>query len=328
MCIIYCQFVTQKLHNMKIQKKLQGFMAVAALASMFTLSSCNKDDDPVPAKTNTITDVVVGNANFSVLKEAVVKADLATTLSGTGPFTVFAPDNAAFSAAGITSAGVTATSAADLKALLLYHTLPGKILAAGVPAGPNAKVVTAGGDSVFLTKNGAGVFVNGIKVAAADIPADNGVIHQLSVALNKPKGNIVATAIAATGGDNGLDSLVAAVTAAGLGTTLSGGLFTVFAPTNKAFRGLLTALNLPNVKSIPVATLTKVLTYHVLGARAFSSDLTAGALTMFQNGSTTISLTGPTIKGAANTAASNIIATNIMCSNGVVHVIDAVLLPN
>ncbi len=314
---------------MKINNQFNSILFAALLGATVSISSCKKDDDtPTPPKANTITDVVAGNASFSVLKEAVVKAKLDGALKGTGPFTVFAPDNAAFALANINSAFVAGASETALSNLLLYHTLDGKILAAGVPAGPNAKVTTKGGDSVFVTRNASGVFVNGIKVAKADIPADNGVIHQLSVVLNKPAGNIVETALANLGGDNGLDSLVAAVTAGSLGTTLSGSLFTVFAPTNKAFRELLTALSLPNVKSIPLANLLSVLTLHVVQGRAFSSDLATGPLTML-GGTTTVSLaSGATIKGTGNGAnAANIIATNIMCRNGVVHVIDRVILP-
>lgn len=305
--------------------------ALVTSAALF-LTSCDKDDDVTPAPTNTITDVVVNTANYSVLKEAVVKANLASTLSGTGPFTVFAPDNAAFASSGITSATVASLSATQLSDLLLYHTIPAKILAAGVPAGPNAKVITAGGDSVFVTNKTAGVFVNGIQVAQADIAADNGVIHRLARALNKPTGNIVATAQAA-----GLDSLVKAVTRANnapggdpnLISTLSNATVTVFAPTNAAFTQLLAALGTNNIDNIPVATLLAVLRYHVVGGRAFSSDLANGALPMLAGGNTTVSLTsGATIRGNGNgTNASNITATNIMCRNGVVHLIDRVLLP-
>jgi uncharacterized surface protein with fasciclin (FAS1) repeats len=306
-----------------------ALLASAALV----LTSCDKDDDTTPV-TNTITDVVVGNANYSVLKEAVVKAGLDGTLRGAGPFTVFAPDNAAFSSAGITSATVTSLPATALSDLLLYHTIPSKILAANVPAGPNAKVVTAGGDSVFVTSKAAGVFVNGIQVAQADIAADNGVIHRLAKALNKPSGSIVATA-SATG--SGLDSLVKAITRANnapggdptLISTLGSATITVFAPTNAAFTQLLAALGTNNIDNIPVATLLAVLRYHVVGGRAFSSDLATGPLTMLAGGTTTVSLTsGATITGRGNgTNASNIVATNIMCRNGVVHAIDRVLLP-
>lgn len=302
-----------------------------------SLTSCDKEDTVV-STSNTVTDVVVNNASFSVLKEAVVKAGLSTTLSGPGPFTVFAPDNTAFASAGINSATVASLPATVLSDLLLYHTLGSEILAANVPAGPNAKVITAGGDSVFVTRNANGVFVNGISVAQADISADNGVIHRLSKALNKPSGNVVATAQAA---GSGLDSLVKAIVRANnapggdptLISTLSSATITVFAPTNAAFTQLLSALSTNDINNIPVSTLLAVLRYHVVGGRAFSSDLANGTLAMLANGNTTINLSngiggGPSIKGNGNGASvSNIVGTNIMCNNGVVHVIDRVLLP-
>lgn len=326
---------------MTLQSKLKSklpFLYMALLSSTLFIA-CSKDDDNPPA-TNTITDKVVADASFSLLEKAVVKAGLSATLSGSGPFTVFAPNDAAFAASGITSATVDALSADDLKKLLLYHTLTSKVLAAAVPAGPNAKVTTANSpaDSIFVTKNASGVFVNGIKVVAADVSADNGVIHVLEKVLMPASGNMVATAQANDGGDNGLDSLVVAVVRAdaaapGLITLLNSNVLTVFAPTNKAFRDLLGALGLQNIQQIPIATLQAVLGYHVLAGRNFSSDLANGNVTMFASGTTTVNLTngtggGPTITGNGNAGAkSNIIATNVLATNGVVHVIDRVLLP-
>jgi len=310
--------------------KLTGLVASVLILG----TACEKDNDE-PAS-NTITDVVVANSNFSTLKSAVVKADLQETLKGAGPFTVFAPDDAAFAASGVTSPVLNSLTPAEVKSILLYHTIGSKILSAEVPAGPNAKVITAGGDSVFVTKNASGVFINGIKVKTADVAADNGVIHVIEKVLNPPVGNIVETAVA-----SGLDSLVKAVTRAAtapcgdptLVATLSNAKLTVFAPTNAAFTELLSALALSNIDDIPVATLLAVLRYHVLGDRAFSSDLTNGNLTMLAGGATTVNLSngtggGPTVTGSGNGAnKSNIIATNIVCRNGVVHVIDRVLLP-
>ncbi|MEO8771509.1 MAG: fasciclin domain-containing protein [Ferruginibacter sp.] len=316
---------------MKQKNQIRQWVALILLGTLFTvtLTSCKKDDNPAPVVTsNTITDKVVADASLTLLEKAVIKAGLDVTLKGTGPFTVFAPDDAAFAASGISSATIDALTPAQLSTLLLYHTIPAKILAADVPAGPNAKVVTASGDSVFVTKNSSGVFINGIKVTTADIVADNGVIHKIGRVLNPPAGNIVQTAVA-----SGLDSLVKAVTLAGLAGTLSGGTLTVFAPTNQAFTDLLAALSLTDINQIPIATLTAVLTYHVVGGRAFSSDLANGSLGMLAGGNTTINLSngtggGPTILGNSNgTTKSNIIATNIVCTNGVVHLIDHVLLP-
>ena len=311
------------------------FLLTLALPLLFVIG-CDKDDDDAPPAGTTITDLVVADANFSTLEAAVVKANLATTLSGDGPFTVFAPDDAAFTASGITSATINTLTPAQLQAILLYHTLGSKILASDVPAGPNAKVVTASGDSVFVTRNASGVYINGIKVSQADINASNGVIHKIGRVLNPPAGTIVETAVA-----SGLDSLVKAVTRAttapggdpSLAGTLGTATLTVFAPTNAAFTNLLSALSLTNINDIPIATLLAVLRYHVVAGRAFSSDLANGSLVMLAGGNTTINLTNgtggaPTITGTNNGGtSSNIIATNIICRNGVVHLIDRVLIP-
>lgn len=319
-------------------KKKKIFMKSAMLIGASTLilfTSCNKDDD-APAATNTITDIVVAGSAFTTLESAVLKANLQGTLSGAGPFTVFAPDDAAFTASGITTAALNSLTAAQVQNILLYHTIGSKIAAADVPAGPNAKVITASGDSVFVTKNSTGVYINGTKVNAADVSADNGVIHTIGKVLIPAVGNIVETATA-----SGLDSLVKAVTRAttapggdpSLAATLGSAKLTVFAPTNTAFTQLLAALSLARIDDIPVATLLAVLRYHVVGGRAFSSDLSNSNLAMLAGGNTVINLTngtsgGPTITGNGNGGnKSNIIATNIVCRNGVVHLIDRVLIP-
>ena len=319
-------------------KKKKIFMKSAMLigaSTLIFLTSCNKDDD-APAATNTITDIVVAGSGFTTLESAVLKANLQATLSGAGPFTVFAPDDAAFNASGITTAAINSLTTAQVQNILLYHTIGSKILAADVPAGPNAKVITASGDSVFVTKNSTGVYVNGIKVITADVAADNGVIHTIGKVLIPAAGNIVETAV-----NSGLDSLVKAVTRAttapggdpALATTLGSAKLTVFAPTNAAFTQLLSALSLTKIDDIPVATLLAVLRYHVVAGRAFSSDLSNTTLAMLAGGNTTINLSNgtggsPTITGNGNGSnKSNITATNIVCRNGVVHLIDRVLIP-
>lgn len=303
------------------------FIAFIALS---TFSSCKKDDNNLPATPGTITDVVSANSQFSVLKAAVVKAGLATTLSSTGPFTVFAPSDAAFNAAGITMNTVSTLSADQLKAILLYHTLPATVKAADVPAGPNAVVTTAGGDAVYVTSNSKGVFVNGVPVVKADIAASNGVIHSLGGVLMPPAGNIVEVAQA----DTTFSYLVAAVLRAGQGTTnvaqvLTGaGPYTVFAPTNNAFRAAGFA-TIADINNADPNTLAGILTYHVVSGRVFSSDLTDGVQPATLNGGkVTIVLTsGATVKGNSNTSPSKIVAANIVATNGVIHVIDQVLLP-
>jgi uncharacterized surface protein with fasciclin (FAS1) repeats len=302
------------------------------------LVGCDKDDDNNSTTSTTISDAVVSSSEFSTLETAVIKANLQSTLSGAGPFTVFAPDNSGFDKSGISAATLNSLTQQQVAGILLYHTLGSKVIAADVPAGPNAIVITAGGDSVFVTKNGAGVFVNGVKVEQADINASNGVIHRVGRVLLPPVGNLVAAAQAP---GSGLDSLVKAVLRANntpggdptLVATLQTSRLTLFAPNNAAFTQLLSTLSLTDINDIPIPTLLAVLRYHLVPGRAFSSDLSNGSVTMLANGNTTVNLTNgtngaPTITGNGNGGnGSNIVATDVVARNGVVHVIDRVLLP-
>lgn len=315
-------------------KKFSKRWFPAAFCMVFTLgfTSCDKDDDnAMPPASGTISSQVAANADFSLLESAVTKAGLNATLDGTGPFTVFAPNDAAFTASGVTSTVIGSLSSDQLKTILLYHTIGSKIMAADVPAGPNARVITASGDSVFVTKNANAVYINGVKVASADIAASNGVIHVIERVLMPPAGNIVQVASA----DTSLSYLVAAVVRASTGSTnvagiLSGtSILTVFAPTNDAFRkaGFAT---IGAINAADPNTLTSILTYHVVPGRVFSSDLVDAAQpATASGGNVTIGITdsGATVKGTTNTTASNITAANIMATNGVVHLIDQVLLP-
>lgn len=308
-----------------------GTVFLAGSLALVTLTSCKKDSTATsPPPSNTIANIVSTNTSFSILKAAVVKADLATTLSGTGPFTVFAPNDAAFTASGITLASINTLSADELKKILLYHTLSAKVISTAVPAGPNAPVTTVNGDPIYVTRNNSGVFVNGIKVQTADVAADNGIIHVLDRVLLPAKGNLVEVAQ----GDTTFSFLVAAVLRASSGNTdvvaaLSGtGPFTVFAPTNNAFRAAgFSTIN--DVSNADPNTLASILTYHVVAGRVFSSDLSDGAQPATLNGANvTIGLTsGATVRGNSNASPSNITAANILATNGVVHVIDRVLLP-
>ena len=309
-------------------KQIFSRTSLLLLATPFIMTSCDKDDDVVP--TPTITETVVASANFSLLKTAVVRAGLADYLNNTANLTVFAPTNDAFLAAGLTEAVINSTSVATLQAILQYHVLTSKIPSGSVPAGPNAEVTTAGGVKAFVTKNAAGVFINGTNVVTADIDASNGVIHAISAVLIPPAGNIVATAQA----NPNFTYLVAAVLRADAsGTSISGALsaagpLTVFAPTNQAFIDA----GFPTIASINAAdpnTLKNILLYHVVGARVFSSDLVNNSTPATAGGGTVlVTLTGGAkVKGNGNPSASTITGVNVVTTNGVIHVIDRVLLP-
>lgn len=316
-----------------MKKRIYVYAIPTIIAAFLVIfSSCNKDDDDIP----TISGLLSDRSSFTTLNSAVIKGGLVAKLNGTEQLTLLAPTNDAFAAAEITSSVLESLSSNDVANILYYHVIPGKILAADMPVGPNTKVLTYNGDSVFVTRNTNGVFVNGIKVAEADVLTSNGVVHTLSTGVLRPApGDMFATATAIA-----LDSMVKALNFAATGaegdptlaTTFSSTLLTVFAPTNAAFTALLTDLGLTDINQIPMATLIATLKLHVVAGRVFSSDLTNGNLSMISGGTTVVNLsntsTGPTLSGPGNnTNTAKITKFNIVARNGVIHFIDKVLLP-
>jgi uncharacterized surface protein with fasciclin (FAS1) repeats len=304
-------------------------MAMTVITAML-FSACIKDKENVPME-KTIADIVVESNNFSLLKAALVQANLTAVLAGNGPFTVFAPNNEAFIAAGLdTEAKIKALPVETLKQILLYHVLGQSVSSSAIAMAANTPVKTASDVNVFVTKNASGVFVNGASVIQADVMASNGIIHVINKVLMPPAGNIVQAAQA----NPNLSFLVAAVLRASEGSTnvaqvLSGaGPLTVFAPTNQAFIDAGFA-NIAAIQAASPATLTSILTYHVISARVFSSDLVEGAKPATVNGGTlTVTLSGGAkVKGNANATAAVISPANMVTSNGVVHVVNQVLLP-
>jgi len=259
--------------------------------------------------------------DFSVLVEAVVKANLATTLSGAGPFTVFAPTNAAFTAAltalKIDKAALLARS--DLADILKYHVVSGKIMAADLQA--SQAPATLQGLKVLVEKSHTGVTFGGAKVTTADIPCANGVIHIIDAVVLPPSMNVVQTAQASPD----FSVLVEAVVKANLATTLSGaGPFTVFAPTNAAFTAALASLSITKTELLARSDLADILKYHVLSGKIMAADLKAHQTPATLQGNTVMvhkDASGVTFGGAKVTGA------DIACSNGVIHQIDKVVLP-
>lgn len=311
-------------------KHFASFFSATVFVFAFSalMISCDKDDNNDTAPV-TIKDEIASRSNLTLLNLSLEQGGLSSTLDSSASFTVFAPTNEAFAASGIDAADIANLEKNYIKNILLYHAFSTKFIAANLPNGPNAKMITMSGDSVFVTKNSSGVYVNGIKVSTADIDASNGVLHLISGILMPPVGHLVEAALA----DTTFAYLAAAVVRASQGATnvasvLSGsGIYTVFAPTNQAFRDAGFA-TVNDINAADPDVLAGILIYHVLAGRVFSSDLTEGAEPVTLDGAKlTISLTnGATVKGTGNATAANIIGTNIMASNGVIHVINKVLL--
>ncbi|MEZ4411017.1 MAG: fasciclin domain-containing protein [Polyangiales bacterium] len=273
--------------------------------------------DAGPAVVGNIVQVAAGNPSFSLLVRAVTRAGLAATLSGPGPFTVFAPNDAAFAASGIDAAAIDAMPVPELTRVLTYHVLAGEVPASAVTAGPvdtvanlTAFVGTTGG----VTLNGGNAVAGGANVVTADVDASNGVIHVIDRVILPPD-------IPALARYGGLTTLVQALNNASLVTALqAAGPFTVFAPTNAAFAAL---------PSVPTGdALATVLKYHVVAASVPSSEVPAQASSIANNAyGDPLTLLFDTSSGVRINGGPRVVTPNLRATNGIVHVVDAVITP-
>jgi transforming growth factor-beta-induced protein len=264
----------------------------------------------------TIVDIAAADERFSTLVTAVQAAGLVETLQSEGPFTVFAPTNDAFAQLPEGALDELLANPAQLEQVLLYHVVPGKVMASDVVSLTSAE--TAPGIPVSITVDGDVVTVGGAQVTITDIEASNGVIHVIdSVIL--PPGDIVATAVDA----GSFTTLAAALEAAGLVEALQAeGPFTVFAPTDEAFANLPEG-TLESLLADP-EQLQQILLYHVAEGRLTAEDVTGmESIQTLQGKSINVQADmGSVMLNEANVAAADVIA-----SNGIIHVIDTVLIP-
>lgn len=298
------------------------------------------DEVLVPPSMQPIVGTIVApaffNRNFTTLIAAVRAAPPAIlqTLLTTTNKTLFAPTNEAFVAAGIT----TLPNQATLDAVLKYHVINSEVTSAQIANG--ASVAPTLNGNIYLSKNSNSVFINGrSKVTTADIDASNGVVHVIDRTLMPPSETItqIATrlstaspaqftqlvaALARTQGQGANDLLAAA--------SAPGSNLTVFAPTDAAFQQLYNTLGVNGVNDIPLTALINVLKHHIVASRVFSTDLTNGSVATL-NGNVTIAAgTNPTVTGSqagTNTANLQTSLLNILATNGVIHVIDRVIIP-
>jgi len=274
---------------------------------------------------NTIPTLAGKTADLSTLVTALKAAGLIDTLSAKGPFTVFAPDNAAFGKLPSALLAYLLHDKAALTQVLEYHVASGSVLSSALGNGDKLETLEGDDVNVTITKkdNKTTVMINEAIVKTADVMATNGVVHIISQVLIPPAFSVPTIPAVATSA--GLKTLVAAVGAAQLGKVLSGaGPFTVFAPTDDAFKalpeGVLDRLLLPaNIKD-----LQKVLEYHVV-----PGEYTAAYL---KNGEQVETLEGQkvniTISGTSvSIDQAKVSQADVYAGNGIVHVIDAVMLP-
>lgn len=326
--------------TMLLQKSIKWSIALVSVALL--ISSCKKEEDtptPPPVVPQTIAQIAVAN-DFDSLVVALDRAGLVSTFSNTtgGPFTVFAPTNAAFVDL-LDDLGYDAISEIPsdlLDDVLKYHVVSGEVFSSALSE--NLVASTLESYTLRFTLNGgAQVWTSSSESASittTDLDASNGVIHVINKVLvpnrptSTPTQDIVDVAVA-----NGFDSLAVALTRAGLVSTFEGTtVYTVFAPTNQAFVDLLADLNLSRIAQIPTTTLVDVLTYHVTPGYVFASQLVNNQdISTLNEGSTfRVKINGSAVSledALTGNSDAGITLTDVRASNGVVHVINKVLRP-
>jgi uncharacterized surface protein with fasciclin (FAS1) repeats len=307
-----------------IKKVIAVAVGLALLAALFV----GHVNTQAQTTDKTIVEIAQEDGNFTSLVAALTAAGLVDTLNGTGPFTVFAPTDAAFAKLDPAVLNDLLTNdTATLKQILLYHVVPGWVNSTDLSNG--MKVETLQGENVTVKISGGDVFINDAKVVVADIQASNGVIHVIDTVLIPPKeptppapeGNTIVDIAVANGN---FTCLVKALTAAGLVDTLNGpGPFTVFAPTDAAFAKLDPCV-LEQLLKCDTEALTQILLYHVASGEVMSSDLSnCQQIQTLQGGEVTVTIQCDTV--CINDA--TVVIADIQASNGVIHVIDTVLIP-
>ena len=289
-----------------------------------SIFACSDDEEPV-VETNTIVDIALADAQFSTLVTALQRTDLVSTLQGTGPFTVFAPTNAAFTALGVDLATI---SDDDLTEILLYHVIAAEVnstdLADGQTYASTAAATGPNGNalSILVEKSSTGVKVNNTaNVTTADVSADNGVIHIVDNVITPL--DVVGHAQA----NSNFSSLVGALAGAPgeLVSILQGdGPFTVFAPINSAFNEIADV-----VSGLSGDQLASVLTYHVVsGANVLSTDLSNEMEVTAVNGQNFMVHIGDKVQiQDAGDNKSDVIITDVQATNGVIHALGNVIIP-
>ena len=277
-----------------------------------TVSAEKTDDIPTNASNTGIHDSLVA---------ALSHVDLVTTLQGDGPFTVFAPTDDAFTAAGIDlSTFDTDEENATLVDILTYHVISGNVMSSNLTDGMTATALN--NDTLTFTVNSDNILVNDANVVTADVESSNGVIHVIDKVLMPPADLVDIPTVATETGIH--TALVAALSQAGLVSTLQGdGPFTVFAPTDDAFTAAGIDLSTFDTDE-ENATLVDILTYHVVSGNVISSDLTDGMTAAALN---TDDLTFTVNSDGVKVNDANVVSADVAALNGVIHVIDKVLMP-
>lgn len=344
---------------MKLKLIVHSLVVMAALLSFASCDNREQNVSYAPAFTENLFQTAEKEGNLTIFTAAAKRVGLDQDLKFLGTYTVFAPTDAAFTAAGITAASVAGMPIDQLRAVLRNHMLSGRILSTDLAPGPNAAYVTIQREVLNCSFYNNNYFLNAKRINKTNIRTLNGVLHTIDGVLVPPVNTLTATAAA----NPNLSLFIAAVNRAGLATALnaSNSLLTVFAPTNAAFN----AAGFADAAAINAARVTlidSILRYHVIpssalinssvaspfnrAGRAFSIDFTNNNYVTALGATATVTIavsgTGVTVRGTNNPSAANVSAADILYFSGtpganqspavnarpgVLHIIDRVLLP-
>jgi transforming growth factor-beta-induced protein len=295
---------------------LRSITWTIAASVIFTVATANHQ-----ASAKDIVDTAVDAGSFKTLAAALQAADLVDALKGKGPFTVFAPTDEAFAKLpkGTVENLLKPENKQQLVDVLTYHVVKGQVPASQVVTLNGA--TSLNGQRIEIQVREGKVAVDDANVVKTDIACSNGLIHVIDQVILPASDDIPTTAVKA----GAFNTLIAAVKAAGLAEALSGdGPFTVFAPTDEAFEklpsGTIDSLLQPENRD----KLAAILKYHVVPGRVYSTDaVAAGQADTLQGAPLKIAVNGST----AMVNDAKLVSTDIDASNGVIHVIDSVILP-
>jgi uncharacterized surface protein with fasciclin (FAS1) repeats len=304
---------------------LLSLMAIAGLSLTAFGITTNNDGDTCSSSTaqvakKDIIETALAAGNFKTLATALTSAKLVKTLQGKGPFTVFAPTDEAFARIPKeTLASLLEPKNRDmLTNILTYHVVPGRVSAKQVIKLDNAAAVN--GQRLPILVSDSGVSVAGSKVVVTDIECSNGIIHVIDTVMMPATKDIIGTAVAA----GSFKTLAAALEAGGLIEALQAeGPFTVFAPSDAAFAALPQGTVESLLKPEGLDALVSILKYHVVPGRIYADQLKAGTVKTLQGGSLEVKIS----EQGVFFNESKVTAADIETTNGVIHVIDKVLLP-
>jgi transforming growth factor-beta-induced protein len=302
---------------------------ITLLVGLAVFAGCTTDEEePTPAPEDVdIVVIAAGDERFDTLVTALQNAELVETLQGQGPFTVFAPTDEAFD--DLTEVDIESLSPSELANVLQYHVVSGKIMSDELEG--MTSVTTLSGEDLMVTvdEDSGDISVDNATVIEADIEGSNGVIHVIDAVLLPPSDNMTPPTDNVTptedivdiaAGDERFATLVGALQVTNLADSLKGeGPFTVFAPTDEAFTAV-------DIESMDPSELANILEYHVVPGKVMSDEL-AGMTSVTTLSGENLTVTVDEASGDISVDNATVIEPDIEASNGVIHVIDGVLLP-